>query len=286
MDFLGSCYARDLDLIPGLGRSPEKEWLPTPVFLPGESHGQRSLVGYSPWGHKGSDTTEQLTHTHKHTHTHTHTLLYHLIPWPWICPICQVPVSPFNYRDRDLSARSLSLPSTTETGICHIHQYILSIMFYHVLCFACTVPFTISDWWIWTWAFLSELPCFLTDLFMKGCCQVAKHRPWAGSTRFLFVCSLSSDPNFQDYPESWVPKANKNFLTTRQTLFTFTFLACDFFSTLKFLGFSVQSRNKEFRKNLLSIILISFITLISFPHIYAHQLDLATCMTQRKDYVG
>ena len=38
-----------------------REWLPTPVFLPGESHGQRSLAGYSPWGHKESDTTEQLT---------------------------------------------------------------------------------------------------------------------------------------------------------------------------------------------------------------------------------
>ena len=33
---------------------------PTPVFLPGESHGQRSLAGYSPWGCKESDTTEQL----------------------------------------------------------------------------------------------------------------------------------------------------------------------------------------------------------------------------------
>ena len=33
-------------------------WQPTPVFLPGESHGQRSLVGYSPQGHKESDTTE------------------------------------------------------------------------------------------------------------------------------------------------------------------------------------------------------------------------------------
>ena len=31
---------------------------PTPVFLPGESHGQRSLTGYSPWGHKESNTTE------------------------------------------------------------------------------------------------------------------------------------------------------------------------------------------------------------------------------------
>ena len=34
---------------------------PTPVFLPGESHGQRSLAGYSPWGSKESDMTEQLT---------------------------------------------------------------------------------------------------------------------------------------------------------------------------------------------------------------------------------
>ena len=37
-----------------------RKWQPTPVFLPGESHGQRSLVGYSPWGRKESDTTERL----------------------------------------------------------------------------------------------------------------------------------------------------------------------------------------------------------------------------------
>ena len=36
---------------------------PTPVFLPGESHGQRSLVGYSPWGRKEADTTEPLHFT-------------------------------------------------------------------------------------------------------------------------------------------------------------------------------------------------------------------------------
>ena len=35
-----------------------REWLPTPQFLPGESHGQRSLVSYSPWCRKESDTTE------------------------------------------------------------------------------------------------------------------------------------------------------------------------------------------------------------------------------------
>ena len=46
-----ACNTGDPSLIPGSGRS-------TPVFLPGESHGQRSLAGYSPWGHKESDTTE------------------------------------------------------------------------------------------------------------------------------------------------------------------------------------------------------------------------------------
>ena len=35
-----------------------RKWEPTPVFLPGKSHGQKSQAGYSPWGHKESDTTE------------------------------------------------------------------------------------------------------------------------------------------------------------------------------------------------------------------------------------
>ena len=37
-----------------------RKWQPTPVPLPGEAHGQGSLVGYSPWGHKESDMTERL----------------------------------------------------------------------------------------------------------------------------------------------------------------------------------------------------------------------------------
>ena len=40
--------------------SLEKELQPTPIFLPGESHEQESLAGYSPWGCKESNTTEQL----------------------------------------------------------------------------------------------------------------------------------------------------------------------------------------------------------------------------------
>ena len=55
--------AGDVSSIPGWGRSPGgRKWEPTPVSLPGESHGQRSLAGFSPWGHE-SDTTE---HAHIH----------------------------------------------------------------------------------------------------------------------------------------------------------------------------------------------------------------------------
>ena len=71
-------------------RIERREWLPTPVFLPGEFHGQSSLVGYNRWITE-SDMTEQLStymhaHAHTHTHTHTHTeaikSLFHLNPIP------------------------------------------------------------------------------------------------------------------------------------------------------------------------------------------------------------
>ena len=67
-----------------VGKIPwSRKWQPTPVFLPGKFHGQRSLAGYSLWGHKESDMAE-CTHTHTHTEsvslwhcrrtcTHTHT---------------------------------------------------------------------------------------------------------------------------------------------------------------------------------------------------------------------
>ena len=56
-----ACNAGHPGLILG-GKIPwRKEWQPAPVFLPGEFLGQRTLVGYSPWGHQESDMTEQLT---------------------------------------------------------------------------------------------------------------------------------------------------------------------------------------------------------------------------------
>ena len=56
---------RDVGSIPGSGRSPDEgNGNPLPVFLPRKSHGQRSLVGYSPRGSKESDKTEHTAHTH------------------------------------------------------------------------------------------------------------------------------------------------------------------------------------------------------------------------------
>ena len=75
---------------PWIGKIPwRRKWQPTPVFLPGEFHGQRSLVGYGPWGHKESDMTEWLT------------MLLNIFCFYWIfiflflyeCPIlCSLPI--------------------------------------------------------------------------------------------------------------------------------------------------------------------------------------------------
>ena len=68
MGFLGgvsskelACQCRRLGFNSWVGKIPcRREWLPTSVFLPGEFHGQRSLVGYSLWGGRDLDKTEQL----------------------------------------------------------------------------------------------------------------------------------------------------------------------------------------------------------------------------------
>ena len=70
----GKEFACDAEDAGGLGFDPwvrkipwRRAWQPTLVFLPRESHGQRSLVGYSPWDQKESDTTEVTEHTAAHT---------------------------------------------------------------------------------------------------------------------------------------------------------------------------------------------------------------------------
>ena len=52
---------QEMQAQPWVGKTPwRRKWQPTPVFLLGKSHGQRSLMGYSPWSRKESDTTERL----------------------------------------------------------------------------------------------------------------------------------------------------------------------------------------------------------------------------------
>ena len=57
---------RESGSIPGLGRPPGGGQHLTPIFLPGESHGQRRLEGYSPQCHKELDTTEATYHSTAH----------------------------------------------------------------------------------------------------------------------------------------------------------------------------------------------------------------------------
>ena len=57
--FINTMSCGRLGFNPWVGKIPwRRKWQPTLVFLPGEFHEQRSLAGYSPWGHKQSDTTE------------------------------------------------------------------------------------------------------------------------------------------------------------------------------------------------------------------------------------
>ena len=71
-----TCKAGDRrrEFSPWVGRVPgRRNWQPTPVFLPGELRGQRSLEGYSPWGREELDRLCDRAHARTHTHTHTHT---------------------------------------------------------------------------------------------------------------------------------------------------------------------------------------------------------------------
>ena len=62
-----------------------RQWHPTPVLLPGKSHGQRSLIGCSPWGHEESDTTERLTLTF-HFHALEKEMATHSSSLAWKIP--------------------------------------------------------------------------------------------------------------------------------------------------------------------------------------------------------
>ena len=83
--------AGDMGLTSGSGRFPwRRKWQPTPVFLPGEFHGQRSLMSYSPWSCIESDMTERLSLSL----TLPSTMLWPWCLWPSKTPV-HVPSSSF-----------------------------------------------------------------------------------------------------------------------------------------------------------------------------------------------
>ena len=73
---------------PWVGKIPwRRKWQPIPVFLPGKSHEQRSLVGYSPWSRKESDMTERLTLAvvkEFHLRNLTSLFMFHMRPDYWL----------------------------------------------------------------------------------------------------------------------------------------------------------------------------------------------------------
>ena len=82
---------RRLGFDPWVRKIPwRRAWQPTPVLLPGKSHGHRSLAGYSPWGHKESDATYQLS-TWQIVHYQNLPLQWESIHrlyknnWVWLC---------------------------------------------------------------------------------------------------------------------------------------------------------------------------------------------------------
>ena len=115
-----TCNRGDLGSIPGLGRFPGGEHCnPLQYSSLENSHGQRSLAGYNPWGGKESDLTEWLsTHTHKHTHTHTHIIKGNLMNL----------VYQFKCSVQSLSHVRLFVTPWTAT-----HQASLSITSFHLL---------------------------------------------------------------------------------------------------------------------------------------------------------
>ena len=70
------------------GMAWRRQWHPTPVLLPGKSHGGRSLVGYSPWGCEELDTTERL---HLHFHALEKEMATHSSVLAWRIPGTEEP---------------------------------------------------------------------------------------------------------------------------------------------------------------------------------------------------
>ena len=115
-----------------------RKWQPTPVFLPGESHGRRNLVGYSPWGRKESDMTEQLHFTSLHVILKLCLYMpgwlalqgHRLLLFTSVCPVlvqCLLPAGSFStYQSQQNRSRTLDTANTPGRGTIQTSQlYVL-----------------------------------------------------------------------------------------------------------------------------------------------------------------
>ena len=134
-----------------------RKWQPTPVSLPGKSHGQRSLVGCSPWGLKESGMTEWLTHTH---------LLCYFCHFPFICFINTIHFCYFCYKGNYL-LKAIKIRK---------RYFMFTLMFTDIPQRYCSFGSIIPIKWILqqrvTWIFLfpnAYKSCFYTILLSSEC---------------------------------------------------------------------------------------------------------------------
>ena len=148
-----TCNAGDPGSIPGLGRSLpwRREWPPTPVFLPGEFHGQRSLEGYSPWSHRvGHDWV-----------TNTFTLLFHY----WLILRSLSTCCGLSLAETILTHiyRTSSMGQVSSCGArAVVTQTAVPALMQLILCWGNSFPY-------FTWNFISQSP---KDQVFPGCSEV------------------------------------------------------------------------------------------------------------------
>ena len=96
---------------PWVGNIPYKrKWQPDPVFLPGKSHGQRSLVGYSSWGGKSQTRLSLCVCARARAHTHTHTHTHRAGISCWVLYVSTSGRTTCHFQKRKLSLREIKLP--------------------------------------------------------------------------------------------------------------------------------------------------------------------------------
>ena len=99
-----------------------RQWHPTPVFLPGKSHGRRSLVGCSPWGREALDMTKRL---HFHFHALEKEMAIHSSVLAWRIPgmgesgeLPSMGSHRVGHDGSDLAAAAAAVPEQTPKGLC------------------------------------------------------------------------------------------------------------------------------------------------------------------------